>query len=389
MKLTCYGTYTDGKEFWLPSKEMNALYCMNTSDRSVKYRGLFPECLNDRAWDIKRVIEYRDELFFFSIYAYQVWKLNRKTNEIKEITYCTHSVSQITNIEMVQDEVWVIPNSFRSPIIFFDLQEEKGHLFQWDSEAYWNYGTGSFTRTARAGDKLYFATRNKNDIHLCVLDCQQKTILFERLDTLSLIQCIGIKNDRLWVFGEDVQKRNVLQEYDRITLQKRVSHEMVLPEKLMETGGLSYFLMAVFDKNLLLIPAWAKEIILFDLETKQEKIIEYPEEFLLELKKTKGVIFNEIQKIDRTIYLMPHLIPQILILDTETMTFETWNVEVPEGECVKAFERCFCGAKGVQIYERDGFLVDDLCRILKRADTHAGDIVQNNVGTNIYRSFIK
>lgn len=63
--ITCLGAYTDGKEFWIPSKAINALYYMRILDKKLKYIGMFPDCISDRAWSIQKAIRQKDELFFF------------------------------------------------------------------------------------------------------------------------------------------------------------------------------------------------------------------------------------------------------------------------------------------------------------------------------------
>ena len=135
-----------------------------------------------------------------------------------------------------------------------------------------------------------------------------------------------------------------------------------------------------------MIPAWAKEIILFYYETKTEKIIRYPEIFYLELKKINGGVFNEIQRIDKKIYFMPYLIPQILALDMETELFEVWNEKVPVEEYAKVFKHHFCVTKGMRIYESNAFSVNDFCAVLQWTDCHTAYKRKDNIGIKVYRS---
>lgn len=385
MKLTCYGAYTNGEEFWLPSKEINALYYMNLANGNTQYIGAFPNYLNDMAWKIRKVIEYQNELYFFSIGAYQVWKLNKITGKIDEYTYSTQQAGLITNVEVIQKEAWVIPNSFSSPIICFDLQEKRGYPLQWDNETYLDWGTGSFTRTARMGDHLYFATRNKNDIHLCILDCGHKKISFRDLDTLCRINCIGIKDNRLAIFGENRRKQGVLQIYDIHTMQMIEERELSLAEKLMGKSEMKYFSLIFSADNIMLVPAWAGKVIVYNFNTKAEEYIDYPNGFCSILGMQKAVLFYETMEHERKVYFMPYLIPQILALDTEKLCFDTWNTEVEKGEFRKAYQNIF-SSEWIRLDESKNLTLDTFCTMIEDTDSHSHNRIRDNMGSSIYRS---
>lgn len=384
MKLTCYGAYTNGEEFWIPSKEINALYYMNIVDGNTRYIGTFPNYFNDAAWKIRKVIEYQNELFFFSINAYQVWKLNKASGQIDEYTYSTYPVGQITNVEVIQQEAWVIPNNFSSPIICFDLQEKKGYPLQWDNEIYLEWGTGSVTRIAREKNCLYFATRNIDDIHLCILDCDQKTISFKDLDTLCRINCIGIKGKKLAVFGENKQKQGVLQIYDLHTMQMLEEQELLLAEKLMEKGDMKYFSLIFSANNIILVPAWARKVITYNLDTKTEKYIEYPDEFRSALGTKKEVKFYETMEHGSKVYFMPYLIPQILVLDTEKVCFDVWNTEVEKEEFRRAYQNIYSSG-WMRLEESKNLTLNTFCTMIESADSHNCNNVSDNMGSSIYR----
>ena len=384
MKLTCYGAYTNGEDFWFPSKEINALYYMNIFDGNMRYIGRFPNCLNDAAWKIRKVIEYHNELYFFSIGAYQVWKLNKETGEIDEYTYSLQNVGQITNVEVIQKEAWSIPNSFSSPIICFDLQKKKGYPLKWDNETYLACGTGSFTRAAKGKDCLYFATRNKDDIHLCILDCSQKKISFQDLDTLCRVNCLGVKGNKLTVFGESKRKLNVLQTYDLRTMQIAEEHRLLMAERLIKKNDMKYFSLIFSANNIILVPAWARKIIVYNLYTKKEDYIEYPDEFCSILGTQKRCLFYEILEYGRKLYLMPYLIPQILILDMETLCFDVWNTEVREEEFKRTYLNSF-SPEWIRLDESNNLALGTFCKMIEALESHDYSKARNNRGSSIYQ----
>lgn len=385
MKFTCVGAYTDGKCLWLPSKEMNALYNMDIFTKEIKYIGVFPDCLNDMSWTIKKVTEYHDKVFFFSANSYQIWGLDKATNNIETYIGCNQSAGLITNVEIIQDEAWIIPNNFISPIVCFDLQKKVGSVFQWDKGQYRDCGTGSFTRTAKLKNKIYFATRNKDDIHLCVLDCEQKKMTVHDIRELSLVNCIGIKDDKLWMFGENRERKNVFLKYDIHTLQCAESYESMLSEELMEKGGLQYFSMGIFQDSLILNPAWAKKIILYDLDSNEEKYIEYPDEFSSILEKVSGVIFDTVMCLEGKIYFMPYLIPKFLVLDMKDLTFQVTDMEVDEIEYVKALKE-ICSEGGMNLYESRYLSIRQIFTAMKNEDNNILNRKQTNTGMKIFRN---
>lgn len=385
MKLTCYGAYTNGEDFWIPSKEINALYHMNIADGNTRYIGTFPNYFNDAAWKIRKVIEYQNELYFFSIHAYQVWKLNKATRVIDEYTYSTQQVSQITNVEVVKNEAWVIPNNFASPIICFDLKEKRGYPLQWDHETYLDWGTGSFTRIAKAEDYLYFATRNRDDIHLCILDCGQKKIFFKDLDTLCRINCLGIKDNKLAVFGENKRKQSVLQIYDLHTMQLLEENELLLADNLMEKSNMKYFSLIFSANNVILVPAWTTKVIVYNLATKTEKYVEYPDEFCSILGSQKAVLFYEIMEHGRKVYFMPYLIPQILVLDTKKLCFDAWNAEVEKEEFRRSCQNIY-SLEWMRLDESANLTLDTYCTMIEGNGYYSHNLLRDNMGSSIYRS---
>lgn len=385
MKLTCYGAYIKGEEFWFPSKEINALYYMNIADGKTKYVGMFQNCLNDTAWKIRKVIEYNNELYFFSKSAYQVWKLNKVTGRMDEYTYNTQPVGQITNVEIVHKEAWVIPGSFDSPIICFDLQKKVGYQLQWDNETYSAWGTSSFTRVARTEDCLYFATRNKDDIHLCILDCSQKKISFREIDTLCRINCIGIKDNQLAVVGENKRRQGVLQIYDLHSMQILEENGLSLAESLTEKSDIKYVSLFFATNNIILVPAWAEKVISYNLDTKTEKYIEFPDEFCSILGSEKAIRFYETIECGRKVYLMPYQISQILELDLEELCFNAWNVEVGKEEFLKSFHNSDT-SESMRINESKNLTLSVLCTIMADANSHKHNKVKDNRGSSIYRS---
>lgn len=385
MKLTCYGGYTNGEEFWIPSKEINALYHMDIADGNTRYIGSFPNYLNDAAWKIRKVIEYQNELYFFSIHAYQVWKLNKVTGVMDEYIYSIQQVGQITNVEVVENEAWVIPNNFGSPIICFDLQEKRGYPLQWDYETYLDWGTGSFTRTVRAADHLYFATRNRDDIHLCILDCGQKKISFKDLDTLCRVNCLGIKDNKLAVFGENKWKQSVLQIYDLHTMQMLEENELLLAENLMGKSNMKYFSLIFSINNVILVPAWTTKAIVYNLATKTEEHIEYPDKFHSVLGSRKAVLFYEIKENGKKVYFMPYLIPQILVLDTEKLCFDVWNAEVEEEEFRRTYQNIY-SSEWMRLDESENLTLDTYCTMIESKDFHNHNLPRDNMGSSIYRS---
>lgn len=385
MKLTCVGAYTDGKCLWVPSGEINALYKMDISKRNIKYIGKFPDCWNDMSWRIRKVFEYHDEVFFFSTISYQIWRLEKATKEIETYNCWSQSIVQITNVEIVQNKAWIIPNNFISPIICFDLQKKEGKVLQWNNEQYWKYGTGSFTRTVRFEDKIYFATRNKEDIHLCVLNCVHKKMMIHDIRELSLINCIGVKDDKLWIFGENRERKNIFLEYDVHTLQCVGSYLSVLSEKLMEKGGLQYFSMGIMPNSIMLIPAWAKKIILYDLDSNEERYIEYPDDFASKLKTVSGVVFNEMMLIEGRMFFMPYLIPKLLVLDVKSLTFETLDMAVSEKEYAKAFKE-FCIVSGKHLNESRCLSVEHFCKAMRQEEASILRSKPKNTGIKIFEN---
>ncbi len=379
------GAYTDGIEFWLPSREINALFYMDTESNQMKFLTDFPHCQKPGAWEIADGIAYKNKILFFSKRAYQVWVFDTQTKEIRDYIYCNNKVDIITNIKKVGEEIWIFSNSFKIPILCLDLLTRNILTVNWEEYTEKNSDESSFTKAVKQGEKLYFATRKTNQIYLCIIHCTQKKITYKKIVTLHSINCLQVKDNKLWLLGKNHYYQTVLQRYDIDAWEQETEIEMKEAKKIGERILLNYFQMVVFENKIFLLPACAKTIIVYDMVTGEERKLQYPSAFDHSNFDREEIIFGQAKQIEEQLYLYPYCTGQILNLNMRTLTLETVNQTMDEIELQERYRKALYAKDPMQLYENPNVRWNLLIGERTKSHVFFNKETEKNSGASIYR----
>lgn len=382
-----YGAYTDGNKVWLPSKDYNAVFykIMNNND-GAKYFATLKDLANHNAWLIEQVIFFEDQLFFFSRCAYQVWVMDVKTGNINPIIYSLPLDVNIRNVIINKNEAWIFPSVFEFPIKIFNLNEKKV-----TNEINWHEYTGnaisdqsSITKADIYLDNIYLATRKKNNINICKIDCINKKISFNQLLNIKFISCLTVCKDGIWALVYSDDNRICLNCYNlnSYNIKNSVVFQSIESWPINTNYSSMPFIKMISYKNtLFLFPALHYNIIFFNTESKKEGKIEYPYEFQF-TNNMEETTFFELCVIGNLAYIYPCSQRYILILNMETMDINVEEIYCNMDEFIASCRNC----KNL-LLEKSEMGLDEFSKCVTKSIFNEFD-EKTTIGSNIY-SFIK
>jgi len=351
-------------EFWLPSKEGNGLFFLDLKTSNyAQYVGNFDNCEKAGGWKIQKVISWKDKLYFFSRNSYEMWEIDRNL-DIKHYEYMNQSVDMVANVELCQDTVWLVSNTLENPILCLNLNDKRCERIDWNLPA--GLEKSGVTTSVQYDGVIYFATRMKDNIYLVNIDCKTKKNAFEFVERLSFINCINIFEGHLYILGRNKGGDTVLVKYGLSS--KKIESEKLLHkiEPLEPTVLMNYLRMIIFDNQIFLIPGFAEKIVVYNLQSKKERVLEYPDGFHYKNRKIRQSMFFEVQQKQQDLYLFPHQAEQILKLDLKTLQFECIDVV-----CEKVqYDRMMAGMlqNGEVVFEGENITLDNLIKYIRTYD---------------------
>lgn len=387
VSISAYGAFTDGEEIWIPSNEYNALFYMKIGDQKAKYILKFENLVNDEAWKIGKVISYKEELFFFSRYAYEIWILDKNSLELKSITFSDGGHQPSSNVSVYNNEAWIFPSTLEMPIIIFDLSEKKViKEVSWGNYADNQISEQSYIlRSVVYADSIYTATREKNNIHICKIDCNTKSIAFYKVEEAEFISCISVEKDGVWLFIKSQEGKAILECYDlsfnRKIYSKEVKNAGIWPDGVQ----LPYFKTVHYKEWIILIPALAQELVACNRNTQEERLLLHSESDLSPRSEKAGAMFFECQRINNKVYLYPLRKDGMLELELEQLSLKKVDVSCSYDDYM---------ISSIQssniLMESSSLKLENLCSFLKTQDaTKVEHQNRTDYGERIYENLTK
>lgn len=321
MKIMSLGACTDdGVVFWLPSMEVNGLFMMDISKGSqAVFAGRFPDCINDKAWQIKSIICSESKIHFFSHYAFEMWEMDKKERTLKHYTYFSGNTGMIDIVILAKEKIWVISRTpFRILCLNLDTKCAEQIHFEKELELQNNICISS----SKWEDRIYICTRLEKDVYVGVIDALKESVRFHRLDELWLAKNVAAWNERLYISGISCDGVAVLMEYDRNGMTALARHNLDRI-RLNKDTGIDYRAVLVHGPKVFFIPGIVDEFMIYDLEYNSE-------ESILNLKipaLVEGTLpFSDIQIIENYLYLFPGLFCKIVKLNLDTLQAEMIDI---------------------------------------------------------------
>lgn len=329
MKIMTKGSLSEnGTTFWLPSSEVNALFRLELNQGyNATLVGLFHDCVNARAWIIKKVISWENKLFFFSLFSYEMWVMERNGDSIQHYTYFKGPVSMVDCVEVFQGRLYIIS---RTPftILVIDLNSRTVTRLKWEKDAEWKDVCCGIV--AQKDDKIFSFTHRENNAYLGIIDCENQDVCFNKIDQLRFAKAIGVVGENVFVLGFSNNSSSILLKYDLSGKQVLESYELT---KIKVEGNrkVEYLKTVSYGNKLFFIPWTMGKFMVFDTESNSEMEIDCSEIALYESYQP-----HEAQQIQNLLYLFPGSMGKIVKLDLETFESTMIDVDVYKEEYDKA-----------------------------------------------------
>lgn len=311
----------DGVRFYLPSMEVNGLFMMDLLEgNQADFVGEFPDCMTENAWRIKSVICFNDKIYFFSYYAFEMWEMDKTECIPKHYAYFAGSTGLIDSVILANEKIWIVSRRpFR--ILRLDLDTKRAEQLHWGTESVLQDNIcGS---SSKWGDRIYVCTRLEKEVYMGVIDAQNDSVKFRKLNELWIAKNITSWNERLYVSGISCDGAAVLMEYD-IYGTALACHRLDRI-KLNKNTEIDYLRILVHGHKVFFIPGVVDEFMIYDLKNSSEKsIVDLKMPGLIE-----GTLpFLDIQKMGNHVYLFPGLFRKIVKLNLDTLQIEMVDIYV-------------------------------------------------------------
>lgn len=273
--LSCYDGYIVGEELWFSNVSANGLFRMNMKTEEVKFVKTFPNELLEHMALHKRVISYKDQLFFFAEAGHGVHKYDMTTGEMQYFEQAYHRVEFLKTADVIVKEkyVWVIPQHIQHELFRFDMEtNEIVHYPQFNQtvQPYVKDEQIPFCiRVAEKDGRAWFAINNTNYIMSWEFTSFDVTVYELELDQLyGVFSCA----DKLWV----------TRVGDSCVYQWNPDTNKMIPftneHITVGLGKLPYFCMVSLEEKTFILETNTLDIYQLELENKRVgSKIELPE----------------------------------------------------------------------------------------------------------------
>ncbi len=390
MEISTFGAYTDGINIWLPSADINALFHQTlTGFEEAKYLCSFEGIESSNAWKIGNVLCFEKKLFFFSQYSYVVWIFDLYTQKMKKVKYYERKSCFIPDIVQVGNDAWIMPRSFDSPVIIFNLSTGRSEQLKLEngnnvSDKF------SFTYSCEDGQAVYFATRTCGNIHICKINCVNREVQYKSLNKIKYVNCLTVQDGNLYILALNNESKPVLIKYntDRMTEERDIELSRISP--LWNDATMFYFRMLSFKNSLIMLPGFAEEIVIYNTESKQESSISLPGDFLHGCKKRNMSFFSKVNTVENYLYFFPYAGIHLLVFDMCNFKFELKKIACDEeavwkkyGECRRKAEEMIEESVHIAIHNYLNYILSSVEDKHEKTDleygTHIYDIVKGKM----------
>lgn len=359
--LTLGALSKDNTEFWLPSMEGNGLFLLDLKKSDcARYVGSFEDCEKDGAWKICAVLSWNGKICFFSRNSYEMWEMDEKEYKLTHYTYFDQAANLINKVYLDGDIAWIFPNALDYPVLKYNLKSRECEPFKLNIPT--ELKESAITMVVRQNENIYFATREEDKICLCSINCRTGENVFYLIGGLSFVNCIEVDGEYVYILGRNKKGNTALSKYRLGSLEVR--DEMVLHSAMQLPAGraLYYIRMVVAESRVFLIPCLAEKIVVCDLESKTERVLDYPNQFCYSNKTKHQEMFFEIQQECKEVYLFPHNAASILKLYLDTSSLECIDFVCDKYQYDKMLDKMLQG--GEVVCENEKLMLGNFIRCL-------------------------
>lgn len=214
MKIGASNVFKSKKGIYIPHSGINGLFfCSNIETEKIEAIGQFPNPSNDNAWNIISTIQHNDEIYFFSRFAFEAWRLVDE-NQFEKIEYGDNTKRvALKAIIKYKNCAWVFPPYFSQNIIKVDLNTWESEIIKWDAEKYSAMDKQSFSELIIHKNKIYFTNRIPNNIGLFEMDLDTLELRCIILEDFNCAHSILPEDKTFWVLGRKKEGIIALVQY--------------------------------------------------------------------------------------------------------------------------------------------------------------------------------
>ena len=322
MKVCSWGTVVDkNSNYWIPIYNTDILI-KGSKDELFKYVGNLDfkkHGINNKC--ILKAFDAGDNVVLFARDSYDVWIVNKFTNNINHHKYYDCSKAEIADIVQCDESVVILPYDSDSPTIIWNTNTYDADIVKMNDMPLVN--PYAFVRGVANDDYVYSATRSLDNVYIVRINVKSRESIFLKT-SLRMVNAMCIKDDNLWLFGLSKNNKTVVQKYNS---RKEVEEEYYIKDidDVSENGYMKYFRICVYENKLFLIPSSNKKIYVYDLETDGGHYLNYPIEDINKSTDKAGY-FVEIQSIDSDIILFPYGFESIMKLNLIDETISVMSI---------------------------------------------------------------
>lgn len=327
MNISTFSGYYDKENgWWLPSSEINGLFFFSNDGKS-RYIGQFD---NERMNPIiTKTIMYENKIYFFSRHGYEFWVIDRYESKIDYKKILDYKGKIITNVEIVDGEIWFFPDSFENSIVKYSLESTKYEVINWNCSFY--LGKNSITRTIIKGKDIYFASRLKKEILLFSLNTKTSILTNRRFEMADFINCLTIDDDAMWMLY--IRDGITYIGNDAETDRKEYNVSNVI--KLDDSPQMLYFKMISFGEIILLFSSLSNQIVVFE---KKKGLCKKIELYQGEKNVSGYSAQNDIQIIDEEVIIYSPGNYCINAINMNTLNQRMIDVEIEEQQIIESLK---------------------------------------------------
>jgi len=386
MELSVYGAYTNGVGIWLPCENINVLFYQSLIEsKGAKYLCSFEGGKTSSSWKIGNVIYFNDTIFFFSLYAYEVWILENDSLKMHKVSYYSGGNCFVPDIVKVDNEAWVMPRSINDPIIIFNLmtwQSEKVDLKKQsdiDDEYF-------LTKSCVNKGEIFFATRICGKIYICRIDCKSRNVQYEKIPNIKFVYCLATHGGTVYVLALDNNGNAFLKQYNLSDMSEECSADLKNFDPIWKNGHAFYSWMVICKNNVIIVPCLTERILIYELDKCKEINIFLPEKAIYRSKDKWETYFCKVSLLGKYLYLYPSYGKYLLILNLINMEFEIQEIFCQEEEFWSKYAEKVNSSKGIieetvhiSILEYIGYIKNEMKKNSRDIESSAGRSIYNIV----------
>ena len=295
-------TYTalhvENEGFWIPAADINGLFFANDKG-TMEFKGVLPNGMNSAAWEICKVIKRDDNIFLFSRRSFEYWIYNIQSEKITNHKYYSDEAQLLSNVENINNKVWVFPRDHSIPIINIDLYS--GHIIEIQHPCEVALGDSGFIRTVLYKEKIYWMNREENNIYFFTLDCRNNSISYRKFEDARYVNCMDVFDNMIVVLYRDKKSQNILgiMDIECENLKKNNVSDVI---KLSDSDRLTYFRMLYRYHKIFLFPVGNENVKIFE----NGKVINIQEKKKFKINQKRNyteIVDNDIQVEGDNVYI--------------------------------------------------------------------------------------